>query len=53
MLFMAKLAQATGMTVVMFDFVRKFPDLMSPKILGIGVLIFGIGWLMQKRVVQK
>ncbi len=30
MLFMAKLAQATGMTLILIDFVRKFPDLMSP-----------------------
>ena len=53
MLFMAKLAQATGMILILINFFRKFPDLMSPKILGIGVLIFGIGWLMQKMVVQK
>ena len=53
MLFMAKLAQATGMAVVMIDFVRKFPDLMSPKILLVGVLFFGIGWLMQKMAVPK
>ena len=53
MVFMAKLAQATGMAIIMIDFLRKFPDLMSPKILGIGALIFGLGWLMQKMVVPK
>ncbi len=53
MRFMAKLAQATGLTLILIDFVRKFPDLMSPKMLGIGVLIFGTGWLMQKMVVPK
>ena len=53
MYFVAKLIQATGLTVIMIDFLRKIPDLMSPKILGIGVLIFGIGWLMQRGVVQK
>ncbi len=53
MYFMAKLTQATGMTVIMIDFVRKFPDLMSPKILGIGALLFGLGWAMQKWVVPK
>ncbi len=53
MLFIAKLAQATGMTLILIDFVRKFPDLMSPKILLVGALFFGIGWLMQKMAVPK
>lgn len=48
MRFLAKLVQATGMTVIMIDFVRKFPELMSPKILLLGIGIFGLGWLIQK-----
>ena len=41
------------MTLILIDFVRKFPDLMSPRVLLVGALFFGIGWLMQKLVVPK
>ena len=48
MYFVGKLAQAAGLTIILIDFIRKFPNLMSPKVLGVGVLLFIFGWIINK-----
>ncbi len=48
MYYLAKLIQATGLTIIAFDFLKNFPQLMSMKILGMGIMLFTSGWLIQK-----
>lgn len=53
MFFVAKALQACGMGIILIDFVRKFPNLMSHKVLMIGLLIFIAGWIAEKFLLKK
>lgn len=45
---LAKCAEGTGLAVIAFDYVRNFPELMSRKVLLIGILIFVFGWMIER-----
>ena len=47
MYYLAKIAQAAGLSIILWDFLRHFPALMNFKIWGIGIIIFLFGWLIQ------
>ncbi len=49
----AKLAQAAGLGIIAFDFVRSFPDVMNRKILGVGILVFAFGWTIQRFLLKN
>lgn len=53
MYYLAKIAQATGLTIVLIGFLAKFPDLMNTKVLTSGVILFGFGWFIQKFMLKK
>ena len=53
MYYIAKIAQATGLTVILIGFLKGFPKLMSPKIFGIGALIFVFGWIVQQFMLKR
>lgn len=48
MYYIAKIAQATGLTIILIGFLRDFPRLMNPKILGTGIMFFLLGWIVQR-----
>ena len=51
--YLAKLLQATALTIMLIDFLRRFPSLMSREILGLGIILFIIGWLIERVVPRK
>ena len=53
MYFIAKLAQAVGLTVILIGFVRSFPDLMNTRLLAAGIILFTFGWLIQKFMLKR
>ena len=53
MYYIAKIAQAAGLTVILIGFLKDFPKLMNPKILGIGALIFAFGWVVQHLMLKR
>ena len=52
MFYIAKFFQAAGLTVILINFLVKFPALMNPKFLIAGVLLFLIGWLINKFLIK-
>ncbi len=51
--YIAKIAQATGLTVILFGFLRDFPRLMNPRIFGTGAFIFLLGWTIQQFMLKR
>jgi len=48
MYYLAKVFQAAGLAIITIDFMRHFPQVMNRKILTLGILLFGMGWVIQK-----
>ena len=46
--YLAKVIQATGLIAVGVGFVTEFPKLMDPRLGGIGLLIFLMGWMTER-----
>ena len=53
MFYVAKILQACGMGIVLIDFLRKFPNLMSRQVLMIGLLIFAAWWITEKFLLKR
>lgn len=53
MYYIAKIAQAAGLAVILISFLKDFPKLMNPKIFGIGALIFVFGWIVQHFMLKR
>ena len=51
--YIAKIAQATGLSVILVGFLKDFPKLMNPKVFGIGALIFIFGWIIQQFMLKR
>ncbi|MCR4337804.1 MAG: hypothetical protein NUV91_08380 [Candidatus Omnitrophica bacterium] len=49
----SKFLQALGLIIIAIDFLRKFPNLMSPKVLVTGILLFICGWIIQKYLLRQ
>ena len=48
MYYISKGLQLIGLIVIGIGFISKLPHLMNYKLLGIGVLFFIMGWIVQK-----
>ncbi len=48
MFYLAKFFQAAGLGVVLIGFLKNFPNLMSHRLLGLGMVLFLTGWIVQK-----
>ena len=48
MYYIAKFAQAAGLTIILIEFVRNFPNLMNYRILGVGITVFLFGWIITR-----
>jgi hypothetical protein len=46
--YLTKALQAAGLTIVLIDFIAKFPRLMSHSSLLIGIALFTLGWMIQR-----
>ena len=48
MYYISKGLQLIGLIVIVIGFISHFPNLMNYKLLGIGILFFIMGWILQK-----
>ena len=48
MYYLAKIFQATGLTVIAIGFVQSFPRLLDRNALTIGTIAFVTGWTIQR-----
>ena len=48
MYYISKGLQFIGLIVIGIGFIAQFPTLMDYKLLGIGILFFIMGWILQK-----
>ena len=53
MYYLAKLAQATGLTITAWGFIAAFPTLMNMRTLTIGVILFAFGWIIEIYLLKK
>ena len=53
MYYVGKLIQGLGLTIILFDYLRTFPELMSRMILVIGVAMFTFGWVLNRFLLKK
>ena len=52
MYYVAKLFQAAGLTIIVIDFIIKFPQLMNQRIFMLGILLFVSGWLINRYLLK-
>lgn len=53
MYYVGKIMQATGLTVILIDYMRSFPELMSRTVLGVGIGVFTVGWLINRFLIKN
>ncbi len=53
MYYLAKIAQATGLTIILLGYVSSLPGLMSRKVLMTGIIVFFFGWMIQKILLKN
>lgn len=53
MYYIAKIAQAAGLTIILIGFLKDFPRLMNPKVLLVGAIIFVFGWIIQQFMLKR
>ena len=53
MYYVAKVLESLGLAVVGGGFMIAFPDLMNMRVLGIGLLLFTIGWIMDQYLLKS
>ena len=53
MYYLAKTFQAAGLAIITIDFFRNFPQVLNRKVLTLGILLFGIGWIIQKFLLKS
>lgn len=53
MYYAAKILEGAGLVIVAVGFMIAFPELMSMRTLGIGVLLFVCGWLIDQYVLKS
>jgi len=53
MYYLAKIAQAAGLTVIGIGFVAAFPKLMNTRILSVGVVLFISGWITERFLLKR
>ncbi|MBI5150313.1 MAG: hypothetical protein HZA28_06050 [Candidatus Omnitrophica bacterium] len=46
--YLAKIAQATGLAVILVGFIGHFPALMNMRMFWTGTAVFFFGWIIQR-----
>ncbi|MBP9853257.1 MAG: hypothetical protein KBD53_00140 [Candidatus Omnitrophica bacterium] len=53
MYYAGKILQAMGLTIILIDYIRAFPNLMSRTILWVGIGLFTCGWLINRFLIKN
>ncbi len=53
MYYVAKILQAAALSIILIDFLRNFPELMSRTVLVICVVMFTSGWIINRYFVGQ
>lgn len=53
MFYFAKVLQALGLTVILIEFSRNFPELMSYQVFLFGIAVFATGWIINRFITKK
>jgi len=53
MYYVARISQAIGLAIMMIGFITTFPELINSRYLVVGLLLFLIGWLIQRYMLQE
>ncbi len=53
MYYLAKIAQAAGLTIIIVNFLTHFPKLLNFKIFLIGGILFLFGWITQRFLLKS
>ncbi len=53
MYYLAKAFQAAGLGIITIDFIRHFPQVMNRQLLTVGILLFAIGWIIQRFLLKS
>ena len=53
MYYIGKIIQALGLTIIIIDYFRKFPELMSRVTLVVGIVMFTFGWALNRYLLRK
>jgi len=48
MFYISKVLQLIGISIIGIGFISQFPNLLDYNLLGIGMLFFIMGWIVQK-----
>lgn len=49
----AKLLEAVGLTLVAVGFATAFPDLMNMRLAAAGIVLFLVGWVIEKYLLKR
>ncbi|MBP6343813.1 MAG: hypothetical protein KA403_07765 [Candidatus Omnitrophica bacterium] len=53
MYFAAKLLEATGLGLLGYAFIKTFPEKLNYKVLGVSVILFACGWIIEKYILKR
>ena len=53
MFYFAKILQAVGLTIILIEFLRSFPALMSRAVLVASIGLFTIGWVINRYMIKQ
>lgn len=53
MYYVGKLFQGLGLGLILVDYLRHFPDLMSRQVFWVGTGIFAFGWVLNRYLLKK
>lgn len=53
MYFAAKFLEASGLGLLAYAFIRTFPEKLNYRVLGISVILFVCGWIIEKYLLKK
>ncbi len=53
MYYLAKIAQAAGLTIIIVNFITYFPKLLNFKIFLTGGILFLFGWIVQRFLLKS
>ena len=53
MYYVAKMLQAAALSIILIDFLRNFPELMSRTVLIVCIALFTCGWIINRYFVRK
>jgi|CXWL01.1.fsa_nt_gi hypothetical protein len=51
--YVAKFLEASGLGLLAYAFLKTFPDKLNYRVLGISILLFFSGWIMEKYLLKK